>query len=43
MRRLSSEQVLEHMIHMGLSSEEKQQGICFAENLEEIRALLERS
>lgn len=35
--------LLEHMIHMGLSSEEKQQGICFAENLEEIKTLLERS
>ena len=32
---------LAHMIAMGLSSSEKQQGILFAENLEEIRKIVE--
>ena len=31
---------LRHMIETGLSSEERQSGICFAENLEEITAAL---
>ena len=32
--------LLRHMIEAGLSSEEKQKGIYFAENLDDIRALL---
>ena len=31
---------LVHMIDSGLSSEERQRGICFAENLEEIRRII---
>ncbi len=34
--------LLRHMIDMGLSSEEKQQGICFADDLAQIKAILER-
>ncbi len=34
--------LLDHMIDMGLSSPEKQQGIYFAEDLDAIRALLSR-
>lgn len=34
-------ELLEHMIRMGLSSEEKQRGVYFAESLEEIRRILE--
>lgn len=30
----------QHMIDMGLSTPERQQGICFAQNLSEIRAIL---
>ena len=33
--------LLDHMIAMGLSSKERQQGICFAENLAEIKAILQ--
>ena len=33
--------LLDHMIAMGLSSKERQQGISFAENLEEIKAILQ--
>ena len=33
--------LLDHMIAMGLSSHERQQGISFAENLEEIKAILQ--
>ena len=33
--------LLDHMIAMGLSSPERQQGINFAENLEEIKAILQ--
>ena len=36
----SLKQLLEHMIEMDLSSEEKQEGIYFAENLEEIQKCL---
>ena len=32
--------LLAHMIEMGLSTKERQEGICFAENLEEIREIL---
>lgn len=32
--------LLDHMIEKGLSSAEKQRGICFAGNLEEIKAIL---
>ena len=34
-------ELLENMIRMGLSSEEKQQGVYFAENLGDIRRILE--
>ena len=34
-------ELLENMIRMGLSSEEKQQGVYFAENLKDIRRILE--
>ena len=34
-------ELLEHMIRMGLSSEEKQRGVYFAESLEDIRKILE--
>ena len=34
-------ELLEHMIRMGLSSEEKQRGVYFAENLGDIRRILE--
>lgn len=30
-----------HMIEMGLSTDEKQKGIYFAENLEEIKNIIE--
>ena len=33
-------ELLENMIRMGLSSEEKQRGVYFAENLEDIRRIL---
>lgn len=33
-------ELLEHMIYMGLSSEEKQRGVYFAESLEDIRRIL---
>lgn len=33
---------LSHMIKMGLSSEERQEGIYFVENLEQIKEILER-
>ena len=36
----SMKQLLEHMIEMDLSSEEKQEGIYFAENLEKIQKCL---
>lgn len=32
--------LLQHMIDTGLSTRERQRGICFAENLEEIRGIL---
>lgn len=35
-------QLLEHMIEMDLSSEEKQEGIYFAEDLEEIQRILDK-
>ena len=34
-------ELLEHMIRMGLSSEENQRGVYFAESLEDIRRILE--
>ena len=34
-------ELLENMIRMGLSSEEKQRGVYFAESLEDIRKILE--
>lgn len=34
--------LLDEMIRKGLSSPERQKGICFAKNLAEVRALLER-
>ena len=34
-------ELLENMIRMGLSSEEKQRGVYFAENLGDIRRILE--
>ena len=34
--------LLTHMIDMGLSSEERQKGIYFADSLEQIRDILER-
>ena len=34
-------ELLENMIRMGLSSEEKQRGVYFAESLEDIRRILE--
>ena len=34
--------LLDHMIEMGLSTEERQHGIYFAENLEQIKTILER-
>ena len=37
----SLKQLLEHMIEMDLSSEEKQEGIYFAEHLEEIQRILD--
>ena len=36
----SLKQLLDHMIKMGLSSENRQQGIYFAENLEQIKEIL---
>ena len=38
----SLKQLLEHMIEMDLSSEEKQEGIYFAEYLEEIQRILDK-
>lgn len=38
----SLKQLLEHMIEMDLSSAEKQEGIYFAEDLEEIRRILDK-
>ena len=38
----SLKQLLEHMIEMDLSSEEKQEGIYFAEDLEEIQRILDK-
>lgn len=38
----SLKQLLEHMIEMYLSSEEKQEGIYFAEDLEEIQRILDK-
>lgn len=38
----SLKQLLEHMIEMDLSSEEKQEGIYFAEHLEEIQRILDK-
>lgn len=35
--------LLEQMIEKGLSSEERQEGIYFADNLEEIRRILSRA
>ena len=37
----SMRQLLEHMIEMDLSSEEKQEGIYFAEDLEEIQRIIQ--
>lgn len=37
----SLKELLAHMIEMGLSSEERQEGIYFVENLEQIRDILE--
>ena len=37
----SLKELLQHMIDMGLSSEERQKGIFFAENLEDIKHILE--
>ena len=34
--------LLAHMIETGLSSQERQRGICFAENLKEIQEILKR-
>ena len=34
--------LLAHMIEMGLSTGKRQRGICFAENLEQIREIIER-
>ncbi len=34
--------LLRHMIDMGLSTEKRQQGIYFAENLEEIKKIIEK-
>ena len=34
--------LLDHMIEMGLSTEERQRGIYFAENLDQIKEILER-
>ncbi len=36
-------ELLNHMIEMGLSSKERQKGIYFAENLEEIKNILKQS
>ena len=38
----SLKQLLEHMIEIDLSSEEKQEGIYFVENLEEIQRILDK-
>ena len=38
----SLKQLLEHMIEMDLSSEEKQEGIYFAKDLEEIQRILDK-
>lgn len=38
----SLKQLLDHMIEMELSSEEKQEGIYFAEDLEEIQRILDK-
>lgn len=38
----SLKQLLEHMIEMDLSSEKKQEGIYFAEDLEEIQRILDK-
>lgn len=35
--------LLKHMRETGLSNEERQKGICFAENLREIREILEKT
>ena len=35
--------LLEHMIEMGLSSPERQQGICFADDLAQIREIIENA
>ena len=35
--------LLTHMIEMGLSSEERQKGIYFADSLEQIKEILERA
>ena len=35
--------LLKHMTEKGLSSEEKQKGIYFVENLEEIKAILDNN
>lgn len=37
----SLKELLEHMIKMGLSSKERQEGIYFVENLEQIKDILE--
>ena len=34
--------LLNRMIEMGLSSKERQEGICFAENLEQIQGILSK-
>lgn len=36
-------ELLKHMIEMGLSSEERQKGIYFADSLEQIKEILERA
>ena len=36
----SLKELLEHMIEKGLSTKERQEGIYFAENLEEIKQIL---
>ena len=38
----SLKELLVHMIEMGLSTEEKQEGIYFAENLGEIKKIIEK-
>ena len=34
-------ELMSHMIEMGLSTDEKQKGIYFADNLEEIKKIIE--